>query len=193
MRLPSLDRSSRALYQVPKSRRTEEEVYISNCLRSGQHNATVSQHVRSGWIRLLGTNYRCTGTQHWWVSITHHSWFYSIDWIFLVQGKPFPGLINATIHDLATGLDSGLFTSVDLVKAYIARIMEVNSTLHMVAEINPDALAIAADLDTKRARGTKIGPLHGIPILIKNNIATKDKMDNTAGSWALFGSKVPSG
>ena len=109
-----------------------------------------------------------------------------------INGKPFPPLIEATTEDLITGLESGLFTSVDLVNAYVDRIMEVNSTLHMVTELNPDALSIAANLDALRANGTVYGPLHGIPILIKNNIATEDKMNNTAGSYALLGAKVPS-
>ena len=69
--------------------------------------------------------------------------------------------------------------------------MEVNETLHMVTQLNPDALSIAQDLDDQRAKGTVIGPLHGVPILIKNNIATADQMDNTAGSYALAGVKVP--
>lgn len=68
---------------------------------------------------------------------------------------------------------------------------QVNSTLHMVTELNPDALRIARTLDAERANGTTYGPLHGIPILIKNNIATMDKMNNTAGSYALLGAKVP--
>jgi amidase len=108
-----------------------------------------------------------------------------------IDGKPFPPLIDATTEDLITGLESGLFTSVDLVNAYVARIMEVNSTLKMVTELNPDALSIAATLDAQRKNGTIHGPLHGIPILIKNNIATMDKMNNTAGSYALLGAKVP--
>ncbi|KAB5578320.1 amidase [Coniochaeta sp. 2T2.1] len=108
-----------------------------------------------------------------------------------IGGTPFPPLIEATLEDLAKGLESGLFTSVDLVNAYVARINEVNSTLRMVTQINPDALAIAADLDAARANSTSYGPLHGIPILIKNNIATMDQMDNTAGSYALLGAKVP--
>ncbi|KAI1394742.1 amidase signature enzyme [Hypoxylon fuscum] len=107
-----------------------------------------------------------------------------------VKGKPFPSLIDVTIDDLSAGLESGLFTSVDLVNAYVARIMEVNDTLHAVAELNPDALAIAAELDTMRSKGQNLGPLHGVPILIKNNIATNDKMNNTAGSWSLVGAKV---
>ncbi|KIW12411.1 hypothetical protein PV08_09688 [Exophiala spinifera] len=108
-----------------------------------------------------------------------------------INGKPFPPLIEATTENLIVGLELGLFTSVDLVKAYTARILEVNATLHMVIEVNPDSLAIAAELDAQRANGTVLGPLHGIPILIKNNIATADKMDNTAGSYALAGAKVP--
>ena len=108
-----------------------------------------------------------------------------------VQGQAFPNLIEATLEDLNNGLESGLFTSVDLVKTYVARINEVNSTLHMVTELNPDALAIAARADALRANGTLLGPLHGVPILIKNNIATDDKMNNTAGSWSLLGAKVP--
>src|SRR5271154_6114801 len=68
---------------------------------------------------------------------------------------------------------------------------QVNSTLHMVTELNPDALRIARTLDAERTNGTVYGPLHGIPILIKNNIATMDKMNNTAGSYALLGAKVP--
>lgn len=108
-----------------------------------------------------------------------------------IGGTPFPPLIEATLEDLAKGLESGLFTSVDLVNAYVARINEVNSTLRMVTQLNPDALAIAEELDAARANGTSYGPLHGIPILIKNNIATMDKMDNTAGSYGLLGAKVP--
>ncbi|KAI9815941.1 MAG: hypothetical protein M1827_001933 [Pycnora praestabilis] len=108
-----------------------------------------------------------------------------------VNGKPFPSLIDVTLEDLATGLESGQFTSVNLVQAYLARINEVNPMLNAVTEINPDALTIAAQLDAMRANGTVLGPLHGIPMLIKNNIATNDKMNNTAGSYALLGAKVP--
>ncbi|KAF2849514.1 amidase signature enzyme [Plenodomus tracheiphilus IPT5] len=102
-----------------------------------------------------------------------------------------PLLLDATAEELTLGLEWGNFTSVDLVNAYVARIMEVNSTLHMVAEINPDAWSIAKQLDEERANGTLRGPLHGLPILIKNNIATADEMNNTAGSWSLVGAKVP--
>ena len=105
--------------------------------------------------------------------------------------KP-PGLLDATLDQLRHGLDTGLFTSVDLAKAYIARIHEVNGDLHAVNEINPDALAIAATMDgeRKKAYGQHLPPLHGIPVIVKDNIATHDKMNNTAGSYALVGAKV---
>ncbi|KAF2231151.1 amidase signature enzyme [Viridothelium virens] len=108
-----------------------------------------------------------------------------------IKGQQFPSLINVTTEDLVSGLEQGLFTSVDLTTAYVQRIREVNDTLHMVTELNPDALAIAAQADARRANGSVIGPLDGIPILIKNNIATDDQMNNTAGSYALLGAKVP--
>lgn len=58
-------------------------------------------------------------------------------------------------------------------------------------ELNPDFMEIAVALDTERAAGRVRGPLHGLPFLVKDNIATKDKMETTAGSWALLGSVVP--
>ncbi|KAH9826845.1 Amidase [Teratosphaeria destructans] len=109
----------------------------------------------------------------------------------LISGKQFPTLIEVDLEDLNNGLESGLFKSTDLVKAYEARIMEMNGTLHMVTELNPDALSLAAQSDARRANGNLLSPLDGIPILIKNNIATDDRMNNTAGSWSLVGSKVP--
>jgi amidase len=71
------------------------------------------------------------------------------------------------------------------------RIEEVNSIFHAVTEINPESLAIAAALDAERANGTVRSPLHGLPMLIKNKIATKDQMNNTAGSYSLLGATVP--
>jgi amidase len=76
-------------------------------------------------------------------------------------------------------------------QAYIMRIEEVNPILHAVIEINPDALEIAAALDAERANGTVRSVLHGLPLLIKNNIATLDQMNNTAGSYSLLGATVP--
>lgn len=60
-----------------------------------------------------------------------------------------------------------------------------------VMQLNPDAVSIAEALDAEREAGTVRGPLHGIPFLVKDNIASKDKMETTAGSWALVGSVVP--
>ncbi|PSS28134.1 hypothetical protein M430DRAFT_24495 [Amorphotheca resinae ATCC 22711] len=108
-----------------------------------------------------------------------------------IQPSTLPDLLDVTAEELITGLESGTFSSVDLTKAYILRIQEVNDVLHAVTEINPDALSIAAALDAERANGTIRSPLHGIPMLIKNNIATKDKMNNTAGSYSLIGATVP--
>ncbi|EPS41370.1 hypothetical protein H072_4730 [Dactylellina haptotyla CBS 200.50] len=102
-----------------------------------------------------------------------------------------PDLIDITIDDITTYLYDGCFTSYQLTQAYIARINEVNSTLHAVLELNPDALSIAASLDAERTKGKIRGPLHGVPILIKDNIATLDKMNNTAGSYALLGAVPP--
>ncbi|OAA79818.1 glutamyl-tRNA(Gln) amidotransferase subunit A [Akanthomyces lecanii RCEF 1005] len=107
------------------------------------------------------------------------------------EGSRLPLLLDATLDELRTGLDAGRFTSVELTKAYIARIHEVNDDLHVVTEINPDALDIAAELDRARKSTTKpLSPLYGIPILVKNNIGTADKMNNTAGSTALLGAKL---
>ncbi|KAL8924608.1 MAG: hypothetical protein Q9208_003923 [Pyrenodesmia sp. 3 TL-2023] len=106
-------------------------------------------------------------------------------------GDVFPLLIDATTEELETGLERGLFTSLDLVNAYTARILEVNSSLNVVTELNPDALRIAAELDAERANGTTRGPLHGMPILIKANIGTADRMSTTAGSFALLGATLP--
>ncbi|KAF7919110.1 uncharacterized protein EAE98_009430 [Botrytis deweyae] len=106
-------------------------------------------------------------------------------------GTTFPDPNEASIEDLAEGLKDKEFTSVDLINAYTARINDVNDALNAVVEINPDAILIVSMLDNERSMGTLRGPLHGIPILIKDVIATNDKMNNTAGSHALSGAKVP--
>lgn len=102
-----------------------------------------------------------------------------------------PALLDATLEELVSGLNKKLYRSVDLVHAYTARISEVNGTLSVVTEINPDAVSLAQQADARRASNNLLGPLDGIPVLIKNNIATNDKMNNTAGSFALLGAKVP--
>ncbi len=103
-------------------------------------------------------------------------------------------LEEASIAELQAGLKSGKYTSQQLVEKYIERIHALDSrgpTLCHVLEINPDALKIAKQLDLERkSRGIR-GPLHGIPILVKDNLATSDRMQTTAGSLALVGAKVP--
>ncbi|KAJ9082065.1 hypothetical protein DSO57_1008198 [Entomophthora muscae] len=80
--------------------------------------------------------------------------------------------------------------AVQLTECYLRRIGELNPGLNAVIEINPDALEIAKSLDGFQQRtGALLGPLHGIPILLKDNIATNDSMETTAGSIALIGSK----
>lgn len=107
----------------------------------------------------------------------------------------FPDLYEASVKDLQKGLDTGRFTSVDLVRAYFARIDEVNlkgPILRAVLELNPTALSQAAALDHERKVKRKRGPLHGIPVLLKDNIATvpSEGMNTTAGSFSLLGSLV---
>jgi amidase len=83
------------------------------------------------------------------------------------------------------------FSSVEYVSHCIDYIRVLNPFLEAVIEVNPDAITIAERLDSERASGLSRGLLHGVPILTKDNIATKDKMHTTAGSWALLGSIVP--
>src|SRR5450755_781842 len=96
-----------------------------------------------------------------------------------------------SIPDLQAAMAAGSLTSAMLTRGYIDRIAKLNGVLHAVLEVNPDALSIARQLDAERRRGHVRGPLHGIPVLLKDNIATADSMQTTAGSLALVGSRVP--
>jgi amidase len=101
-------------------------------------------------------------------------------------------LDELTVTDFQSGLTSGKFTARSLTSKYLARIEEVDRhgpSLRSVIEMNPDALAIADALDKERAAKGARGPLHGIPVLIKDNIDTADRMQTTAGSLALAGSR----
>ncbi len=103
-------------------------------------------------------------------------------------------LEEATIAGLQAGLQSGKYTSRGLVAAYQRRIDEIDQrgpTLRALLETNPDAATQAAALDAERkAKGLR-GPLHGIPVLVKDNVATRDRMQSTAGSLALVGVTPP--
>jgi len=99
---------------------------------------------------------------------------------------------EATISDLQSRMKSGKVTAGKLVEGYLARIENVDKkgpALNSVIEINPDAQAIADSLDQERKQKGPRGPMHGIPVLIKDNIDTADRMQTTAGSLALLGSK----
>ena len=107
--------------------------------------------------------------------------------------KPFE-LDEITIDELQEGMKSGKFTSRSLVEKYSARIAEIDKqgpVVNAVIEVNPDAAGIANALDEERKAKGPRGPLHGIPVLIKDNIDTADGMMTTAGSLALVGSKPP--
>jgi amidase len=107
--------------------------------------------------------------------------------------RPFE-LDEITIIDLQDGMKSGKFTARSLVEKYSARVAEIDKqgpAINSVIELNPDALAIAETLDQERKTKGARGPLHGVPVLIKDNIDTADRMMTTAGSLALVGSKPP--
>jgi amidase len=102
-------------------------------------------------------------------------------------------LDEITISDLQDGLKSGKFTAHSLVEKYSARVDEIDKqgpAINSIIELNPDALSIAEALDQERKAKGPRGPMHGIPVLIKDNIATADRMMTTAGSLALVGSKA---
>src|SRR5450432_2201853 len=99
---------------------------------------------------------------------------------------------EATLSELQTALSNGQLTARQLTEIYMQRIQELDwqgPQLRSVVEINPDALTIAEELDHERQTKGPRGPLHGIPILLKENIATTDRMETTAGSLALLGAR----
>ena len=99
-----------------------------------------------------------------------------------------------TVAEMQKGFSEGRFTIRDVVSAYLKRIEEIDQngpSLNSILEINPDALAIAEALDEELKNGNRRSALHGIPIILKDNIDTHDKMMTTAGSRALKGSIAP--
>jgi amidase len=105
-------------------------------------------------------------------------------------GTNFP-FVEMNIMQLQAAMASGQLSSKDLVQGYLNRIQQLNPTLHAVIETNPNAIPIANSLDRERKAGRVRGPMHGIPILVKDNIATLDNMQTTAGSLALYNARVP--
>jgi amidase len=99
-----------------------------------------------------------------------------------------------TLAEIQAELAAGRATSAELVADHLARIAALDRAgprLNAVIELNPDAAAIAAERDAERRAGRVRGPLHGVPILLKDNLDTADRMETTAGSLALVGQKVP--
>lgn len=125
----------------------------------------------------------------------------SVYWSSQAMHKPGVGGVQmefdfayTSMTDAQAALESGTIGSVDLVGYYLERIASLDTGpagLSAVAELNPDALAIAEAMDAKRASGHTLGPLHGIPVVLKANIDTADKMHTTAGSRALRDSYAP--
>ena len=96
-----------------------------------------------------------------------------------------------TISELQSLMENGTLTSRKIVESYLERIEEIDSngpSLNSIIEVNPDALVIAEDLDHEREKSGPRGPMHGIPVVLKDNLDTADKMMTTAGSLALLGS-----
>ncbi|HET6999839.1 MAG TPA: amidase family protein, partial [Puia sp.] len=102
-------------------------------------------------------------------------------------------LEEITVSELQKKMQNGEETSVSITKAYLERIKEIDKAgpmLNSVIELNPESISIAEALDTERKNGKIRGPLHGIPILVKDNINTGDQMLTTAGSLALMGNRA---
>jgi amidase len=102
---------------------------------------------------------------------------------------------EATVSQLRAAMSTGRLTATALTKQYLRRIRDLDRRgpkLNSVIELNPDAMALAEGLDHERKTRGPRGPMHGIPVLIKDNIATRDKMMTTAGSLALVGAAPPS-
>jgi amidase len=105
---------------------------------------------------------------------------------------PITNVEEMSIAEIQAAIKAGRLDAESLVKMYLARIETIDRngpTLRSVQEINPDAIPIARALDEERKAGRSRGPLHGIPVLLKDNIATADKMETTAGTLALVGAR----
>jgi amidase len=111
----------------------------------------------------------------------------------LTQGTDDFSLLETTIDELQQKMKSGTYTSRMITELYLKRIEAIDKNgpkLNSVIELNPDALKIADELDRERKSGKVRGPMHGIPVMIKDNIDTADKMMTTAGSLAMVGNRA---
>jgi len=106
-------------------------------------------------------------------------------------GPPSTNLEEATVAQLQAAMASGQETARSLMQGYLTRVGDIDKKLNSVIEINQDTLAIADQMDRERKAGKVRGPLHGIPVLIKDNIDTADKIKTTAGSLALVDAPAP--
>lgn len=109
-------------------------------------------------------------------------------------GEPSFPLEELTLAEMQDAMSEGRFTSRQLVELYLQRIEEIDRAgpkVNAIAELNPDALQIADELDIERTERGARGPLHGVPVLVKDNIDTGDQMMTTAGSLALDGWRAP--
>ena len=109
----------------------------------------------------------------------------------LMENEPFPELVEITIAELHEWLKSGKLTARKLTEMYLERIKQIDQKTRSVLEVNPDVLTIADQLDKEIKRRKFRSMLHGIPIMIKDNIDTADKMLTTAGSLALVDAPTP--
>ena len=109
---------------------------------------------------------------------------------WLPQTGPASSIEEITISQIQAMMRTGTLTAVSLVNDYLSRISALDQSgprLNSILQVNPDVLSIAANLDQLRQQGTFLGPMHGVPILLKDNIDTHDQLQTAAGSLALVG------
>ncbi|MFS0558172.1 amidase family protein [Brevibacillus sp. 179-C9.3 HS] len=100
-------------------------------------------------------------------------------------------IVEADISKMQAAMEAGMIGAEDLVRVYLDRIHAFNPVLRAIIEVNPDAIQIARELDYERKKTGSRGPLHGVPLLVKDNIGTHDQMHTSAGSIALANSIAP--
>src|SRR5690348_15834269 len=143
--------------------------------------------TRRAWLRLADSG----GASAWWFPATGREALVTGPWP--VRPRSF-GVEELSLGQLQSLIDARKATAVSLVREYLARIKAIDRhgpRLNSIIELNPEALALAVELDQERLAKGRRGPLHGMPVLIKDNIDTHDLMMTTAGSLTLLGSRPP--